>query len=220
MGDVILVTGLNREADQVSGDGIRKVVGGGDPLALAAKLADLAGGAAGIISFGMAGALDPSLRLGDWVIGQTLSGICDAQCDPAWVAALARCLPDARIGPCFADGQMIATADGKRTLASRHHAIAVDMESHIAARAAAEAGLPFAILRCISDEAAANLPPAIAVSMAAGGGLAPGAILGSLLKQPGQIPALIRSTTGFARAIATLRPTAQACAPRLAFDQR
>lgn len=223
MGDVrpvIVVTGLNREARQVDGAGVRVVAGGGAPHDLAAQLADLVGNAAGIISFGMAGALEPSLRLGDWVIGNRLSGTYDAECDPAWVAALSRCLPSARIGTCFADGQMISTAQAKRALASRHQALVVDMESHVAARAAAEAGVPFAILRCISDDASADLPPAIAVSMAAGGGLAPGAILTSILKQPGQIPALIRTTAGFARAFATLGPTAKACGPRLAFDQR
>ena len=223
MGDVrpvIVVTGLDREARQVSGIGVRFVCGGGSAQALAAQLSVLAGDAAGIISFGMAGALDPGLNLGDWVIGSRLTGAVQEACDPAWVAALARCLPRARVGTCFADGRMISTPGAKRDLASRYHALAVDMESHVAAAAAAKAQLPFAILRCVSDEAISALPPAIGVSMAAGGGLALGAILASVVRQPGQIPALVRATLGFARAFATLGPTARACGPRLAFDQR
>ncbi len=217
---ILVVTGLRREAKQVSGAGVCVVAGGGSAHALAAKLADLVGDAAGIISFGMAGALDPDLQLGDWVIGSRLAGSYEADCDPAWVAALARCLPGARIGTCYADERMISTVRAKQDLASRHHALAVDMESHVAAEAAANARLPFAILRCVSDDAAATLPPAITVSMAAGGGLARGAILASIVQQPGQIPALVRTTVRFARAFATLGPTAKACGPRLAFDQR
>ena len=217
---VIVVTGLRREARHIHGLAVRVVAGGGSALALTAMLADLIGDTAGIISFGMAGALDPELQVSNWVIGRRLTGAYEAECDPAWVAALSRCLPRARIGTCYADGQMISTPKAKRDLASRYHALAVDMESHVAAAAAAKAKLPFAILRCISDDASAALPPAIAVSMAAGGGLAHGAILASILRQPGQIPALVRTTSHFARAFATLGPTVRACGPRLAFDQR
>ena len=223
MGDVrpvIVVTGLSREAKHVSGVGVRFVCGGGSAETLAARLSEMAGDAAGIISFGMAGALDPELHVGDWVISSRLTGAFEADCDPAWVAALSRCLPQARVGLCFADGKMISTPEAKLDLASRHHALAVDMESHVAGVAAAQARLPFAILRCVSDEATAALPPAIAVSMEAGGGLARGAILASIVRQPGQIPALARTTARFARAFATLGPTARACGPRLAFDQR
>lgn len=223
MGDVkplIVVTGLKREADKVDSVATHVVAGGGSADLLGLRLADLVGGAAGIISFGMAGALDPELKLGDWVIGSRLTGACDAECDAAWIAALARSLPNAKIGTCYADGQMISTPQAKRDLALRYHALAVDMESHVAARAAAQAGLPFAILRCVSDEASAELPPAVALSMATGGGLALGAILTSVVTQPRQIPALIRTSAGFARAFATLGPTARRCGPRLGFDQR
>lgn len=223
MGDVrpiIVVTGLDREARQVGGIGVRFACGGNSAQALAAQLSVLAGNAAGIISFGMAGALDPGLNVSDWVIGSRLTGAIEAACDPAWVAALARCLPQARVGTCFADGRMISTPAAKRDLASRYDALAVDMESHVAAAAAAMVQLPFAILRCVSDEATAALPPAIAVSMAAGGELAFAAILASILRHPRQLPALVRTTVGFVRAFATLGPTARACGPRLAFDRR
>lgn len=91
------------------------------------------------------------------------------------------------------------------------------MESHIAARIAAEAGLPFAVLRCVSDEAAAALPPAIKVAMKPGGGLALGAVIASIASRPGQLPQLFRTVAGFNRAYAALGEGARRMGPRLSF---
>ena len=92
MGDVIAVCGLNREGRLLRGAGVRVIAGGGDPVRLAETLAREAAGADGIISFGMAGALDPGLRIGDWVIGEGLSGAYTGACDGRWAAALGSCL--------------------------------------------------------------------------------------------------------------------------------
>jgi adenosylhomocysteine nucleosidase len=78
------------------------------------------------------------------------------------------------------------------------------MESHLAGAAAAAHGVRFAVLRCISDEAGADLPPAIAVAMAPGGGLNGLRIAGSILRRPGQVPALLRTTARFKRAFDVL----------------
>ncbi len=217
---VIVVTGLRREAAALRGQGIEVLPGGGAPERLAAELARVSPGAAGVISFGMAGALDPALALGQWVIGDRLTGMFEHACDPRWVAALSNMMPGARIGATFSDGHLIADPAEKRLLGARHGALAADMESHIAAQAAARAGLPFAVLRCVSDEADARLPHAIAVAMRPDGGLALGAVLGSILAQPGQVPALAASLSRFARAYAALKAGACAAGPRLAFDLR
>lgn len=220
MSPVLVVTGLKREGAVLPEGGIEVLAGGGAPERLAAELADRVPRAAAVISFGMAGALDPALKLGQWVIGDRLAGAFECTCDPLWTAALARSLPGARIGAAYCDGRMIADPAEKRALGMCHGALTADMESHIAAEAAARAGLPFAVLRCVSDEAETGLPPAIAVSMRPGGGLALGAVLGSILSHPGQIPALIASVRGFSRAYAALKAGAQAAGPRLAFDRR
>ena len=212
-GDVIAVVGLQREATVLRGLDVRAIAGGGAPERLANELAAAATGADGIISFGMAGALAPDLGLGDWVIG---SAVGDVVCDPAWIAALAQRLPRARIGPVHADGRLIADPAEKARLHRSSGSLAADMESHIAARAAQAAGLPFAVLRCVSDEAGAALPPAIAVAMKPGGGLALGAVLGSILGNPGQVPHLLRTVAGFNRAFAALRAGAAQAGLRLA----
>lgn len=212
-GHVVAVVGLQREATVLRGLEVVTVAGGGDPERLRRELAEAARGADGIISFGMAGALDPALRLGDWVIGERVG---EFACDPRWIAALAQRLPQARIGPVHADGRLIADPAEKANLKRTSGVLAADMESHIAAEVAARFGLPFAMLRCISDEAAAALPPAIAVAMKPGGGLALGAVLGSIVGAPGQLPHLLRTVAGFNRAFRALRSGAEQAGPRLA----
>jgi len=219
LGDVIAVCGLSREGAVLRGAGVRVIAGGGDAARLAETLGREAHGADGIISFGMAGALDPSLRIGDWVIGEGVTGAFTGPCDARWTTALARALPQARRARFYADGRLIADPAEKRTL-GQGGALAADMESHVAARVAAEAGIPFAVLRCISDEAGHAMPPAIAVSMAPHGGLALGAIIRSIAHNPGQIPDIMRSFSAFSRAYAALRQGAKALGGRLAFDLR
>jgi hypothetical protein len=55
---------------------------------LRAQLAEMAPHAAGIISFGMAGAIDRHMKLGDMIIGSRLIGGFAGDCDEAWVKAL------------------------------------------------------------------------------------------------------------------------------------
>ena len=80
-----------------------------------------------------------------------------------------------------------------RSLHRDSGAIAVDMESHLAARVARRHGLPFAAARVISDAAQRTLPPAARVGMRLDGGVDLSAVLGSLLMQPWQLPALMRT---------------------------
>jgi adenosylhomocysteine nucleosidase len=217
---VIVVTGLRREAAFLHDPGIIIVAGGGEPARLASELAHAAARADGMISFGMAGALDPGLRLGDWVVADRIIGAIEATCDAQWVKALIAKLPDAHVGTCFADGQMILDPVRKQTLGRDSAALAIDMESHVAADVAVRAGLPLAVLRCISDEANAAIPPAIEVAMGRGGGLALRSVFASVLARPGQVPELARTMFRFSHAYAALRRGARTVGPRLAFDLR
>lgn len=216
MGHVVAVVGLRREAAVLQGLDVVTVAGGGASERLAAELNAVAKGAAGIVSFGMAGALAPDLRLGDWVIGDRVSGALDHACDEAWIAGLKRRLPKARIGPVHANGRLIADPVEKTNLNRGSGCLIADMESHIAAAVARRYNLPFAVLRCVSDEARTALPPAIAVAMKPGGGLALGAVLGSILGKPRQLPHLMRTVAGFNRAYRELEAGAQAAGLRLA----
>ncbi|MBB5692305.1 phosphorylase family protein [Muricoccus pecuniae] len=183
---VLLATGLLREARILAGPGVTVVAGGGDHARLEAALDRLAPGARGILSIGIAGALAPGLRPGDWVVA-------DNGTDPGWATRLAALLPGARSGPILGMEAMVAEAAGKAALHRETGALAVDMESHVAARVARRHNLPFAAARAISDAADRSLPPAARVGMRPDGGMDLPAVLRDLARDPRQIPALIRT---------------------------
>lgn len=214
-GHVVVATGFNREVATLRQPDVVVVAGGGDPVALRARIEAAAVGASGIASYGMTGALVDGLKIGDWVVGERISGAIEMACDPDWAAALVARLPGARLGGFFADGRMIDTVAEKLALGEQHNALAVDMESHVAAAVAAERGLPFAIVRCVSDGARHLLPHAITVSMRPDGGVDGKAMLRSLAARPGQAADVARTAAGFAKAMRALERGAHRLGPRL-----
>jgi len=191
---ILAVTGLKREAEIAGGPGVVAVAGGGDALSLAAKLDALHGDIKGVISIGLGGGLSPLLKAGEIVIGdQVIAGPETFRCDERWRVALAAKLPQAHQGPVAASGTILENREGKAALYAKTGALAVDMESAAAARFAQARHLPFAVLRVISDDARHVLPPAALVAMKPDGGIALMRVLGSLLRHPLQVPALVRT---------------------------
>jgi adenosylhomocysteine nucleosidase len=191
---LLAVTGLKREALIAGGPGVVAVAGGGDAKGLAEKLGALHGDIKGVISFGLAGALSPLLKVGDSIIAErVLSGGHQWRCDEAWRVALAAKLPDAHQGPVVASDRIVESPERKSALYAKTGALAVDMESAVAARFAQARKLPFAVLRVISDDANHVLPPAALSAMKPDGGIAVGRVLASLLRHPLQLPALVRT---------------------------
>ena len=184
---ILAVTGLQREVRILAGAGIEVVAGGGD--------LDLrAAGKQGVISIGIAGALAPDLKPGDWVVADAVRDRDELlPTDRDWTARLVSRLSARQRGVFFAADAIAATAAQKAELHRATRAIAVDMESHRAARAARRHGLPFAAARVISDAAGRTLPPAARVGMKSDGNVDLPAVLRSLLLAPWQMPALIRT---------------------------
>ena len=181
------------------------VAGGGDALGLARKLEALHGDITGVISIGLAGGLSPLLKVGDVVIAdQIFFGAEKWRCDNLWRVALAARLPGAHQGALTGSGTILENAASKAALYDATGALAVDMESQVAARFAASRGLKLAGLRIISDDAAHVLPPAALVAMQPDGGIALGRVLWSVVKNPLQIPALIRTGRASGKAFAEL----------------
>jgi adenosylhomocysteine nucleosidase len=202
LGHVLVATGFNREAKIVAQPGVVVVPGGGVEADLEAKLEAQAKEAIGIVSFGLTGALRDGLDIGDWVVATRLTGAIDLATDPAWRdSALAR-LSGSRAGIAFADGRMIDSVAGKRGLGAQ--ADIVDMESHIAAKVAQRHNLPFAVIRCVSDRVDHMLPHAITVSMRPGGAIDAMAMLGSVLRRPGQLPDLFATVRHAGKAFRAL----------------
>ncbi len=81
----------------------------------------------------------------------------------------------------------------KAKLRTQSGAVAIDLESHIVdRRGGASARWPFLVLRAVCDPARFALPPAAVVGLDAAGRAAPGPVLPSLLRRPGQMGALLR----------------------------
>lgn len=194
---VIVVCGLTAEARIAAGPGIIVIAGGGDHARLAAEIDTVAPGAAGIVSFGVAGGLAPGLKPGDLRVADAIvapDGTRSAT-DPAWAATLLSKLSDlsAESATFAAVDLPLADVAGKAALHRATGAALVDMESHIVARAAVRHGLKLAGLRAVTDPADRSLPHAATVGMRADGKVDLAAILSSLGRNPGQLPGLIRT---------------------------
>ena len=215
---VIVATGFTREVRTVAGPGVVAIAGGGIAERLEERLhAAVRDGAAGIVSYGLTGGLADGLRIGDWVVGDRIKGAIDHGCHSGWRDAIAARLPGARVGAFFADGRMIDTITEKRALGVNHDALAVDMESHVAARVAQAHGLPFAIVRIVSDEVDHLLPHAITVSMRPDGGFDRTRMRASLAAAPEQMRDVVQTMAQFAMGFRGMRRGARLIGERLAF---
>lgn len=215
---IIVATGFTREVRTIEEPGIVAIAGGGVAERLEESLHVAATrGASGIVSYGLTGGLADGLRIGDWIVGDRLTGAIDYDCHAGWRDALAARLPGAIVGGFFADGRMIDTIAEKRALGVRHSALAVDMESHVAAEVARAHGLPFAIVRIVSDEVDHLLPHAITVSMRPDGGFDRTAMRRSLADDPAQMRDVIKTMAQFAVGFRGLRSGARLMGERLAF---
>ncbi len=190
-------------------------------------------GASAIISVGVSGGLDPALKPGDLVIGETV--IADDGsvygCDRYLLAAItsAHSGEGRNLGPqvqdkldrdpgmrrderdgyklakLFGANEIIDSASKKAALFQNHKAVAVDMESHGAARAAALAGVPFIAIRAIADPADRALPPAALGAVGPDGSTLVLKTLGAALRDPKQFPGLMKLGADSAAATNTLR---------------
>lgn len=208
---VIAVTGMAFEARIARGHGVEAVFAArADRLERA--LADAtARGCAGIVSFGTAGGLAPDLAPGALVIADAIDGpFGRVKTDPGWSARLVAALHDtpvwARVarGTIAAVGAPVVSEQEKTSLHRTTGALAVDMESHIAAAFAASRGVPFAVCRAIVDPAWRTLPRAATAGLRDDGSTAILPILRELLKQPSQLGPLLQVASDARAARTTL----------------
>ena len=148
-----------------------------------------------MISIGLAGALSPHLKVGDVVIAdQIITGAGELGLPRSLAGArwLSR-LPHAHQGQFFGSDVIIGSADTKSGLYDTHRRAGGGHGNPGRGPLRRRRNLPLAALRVISDDASHVLPPAALVAMKPDGGIALGRVLGSLLRKPLQVPALIRT---------------------------
>ncbi len=217
---VLSVSGLNKEAQIASRAGILALAGGGSRAALEKRLAEIdPGRVSAVVSFGIAGALDPSLKVGDVILADLIldgsrRNICSTALRDAWARHLrAEGTIYREMSIVGSDVPLLAPGD-KAALRTRSGAAAVDMESHISAAYAAQHRLPFGAIRIISDTADHVLPPAAGAAMRPDGSVDVLGVLRSLARDPAQIPALIATARDAAVAFRILRRVCGLLDPR------
>ncbi|HEY4123793.1 MAG TPA: hypothetical protein VGM36_04210 [Rhizomicrobium sp.] len=204
---IVAVTGLVREARIVKGSRIVTVIGGGDALGLKTQLDSVLPeqDVTGVISIGVAGGLSSDFKPGGVAIGtEVVAGSERYPTDPDWMQRLWRAIPRSKPGAIAGSDTVITHRPDKTDLYERTGAVAVDMESHIAARAALAHKLPFAVLRVICDPSDRTLPPAALVAMKPDGSVDNQAILRSVIAEPGQLLSLMYLMRDSAVAFRTL----------------
>jgi adenosylhomocysteine nucleosidase len=160
----------------------------------------VAEGAQALVSFGLAGGLEPALRPGDLILPREIVEhgvvfIADA--------ALAARFGGLTLHRLLAGDVVVPDAASKRAARALGFD-AVDLESGAVARVAQEHGLPFAVVRAICDPAERDLPPAAMVGLNQKGAIALVRVLGSLFRYPGQLRDLIALGGDVTRARKTL----------------
>ena len=215
---ILAVMGLTREEKIVGHADIRTIAGGGLSGRLAEKIAEqiAAKRPKGVISIGIAGALDPSLKVGDVLVAREIVAEGERfETHEGWSAALLKAMPGAHHAGFYGSEVIVMEGAEKRRLREATGAMAVDMESHVAARVAAAHGLPFAAVRVVSDTTHADLPPAFLNCMKPDGGINYAAITRSILGDPRQLPALMRTAREVEAAFASLVRRRGDLGPRL-----
>lgn len=192
-GGVVAVTSIALEAHIARGPGVTVLCKQSPGLKEALEAA-IARGASGVISFGIAGGLAPSLAAGHCVVA---SGVRDGEdviaTDAAWSRNLLAAIPEAVHAEIAGADAVLLSPAHKGEVHARTGAVAVDMESHIAAKVARAHRLPFAACRIVIDAAHRTLPPAAAVGLREDGTTDVAAVLRSIARAPRQLPDLVRT---------------------------
>jgi hopanoid-associated phosphorylase len=161
-----------------------------------------------IVSFGVAGALQPGLAIGTLVVGTHVASPNGMwPCDEGWSNALASKFPQAQKGGVWGSETLVPTAASKKMLYKQSGCMIVDMESQCAAEAAEAAKIPLAVVRAVCDTSAMNVPPAIMAAITEDGRVEISRAMRHILTHPMEIPGLFHVMRGINRALASLRET-------------
>lgn len=214
--DMKIVVGLAFEARIAAKTGL-PVICAGHGRNLADALAEsIDDNCKGLISFGVAGGLRPDLPPGTCVVGSAVvAGDRRFPMHESWSQRLLDTLPRSVSGVLAGSAHPVTTAKGKDALHATTGALAVDMESHVVADAAVRHGLPMVAVRVICDPAARSLPEMAFRSLNPNGSAKVLALLGSVIREPVHLPAMIRIALDARSARTTLMRCGKLIGPSL-----
>jgi adenosylhomocysteine nucleosidase len=157
-----------------------------------------------ILSCGFAGSLVPSIRVGDVVVADSIVN------DQGQILTIDVGFPadpnqGIHIGRLLTQDAITRLVSEKQLLASRHSAIAVDMESLAVAQVCRERGTRFLGIRVISDDLSSDLPIEVLSLVGPTGTTRLGAAMAAMISRPSSISEMWR-----------LRNSAKIAAKRLA----
>ncbi|OAI20857.1 phosphorylase [Methylomonas koyamae] len=171
-------------------------------------------GANRLISWGCAAALAQDRRPGDLVVPERVltQDRHSLATDPSWRQRLANLLADHQAvgsGTLLESGRIVGQREEKRQLFEQTGAVALDMESAAVGRTAANAQLPFLVVRAIADPAEMSLPEAVIHALDANGQVQLARLLAFLLAHPWELGGLVRLGIHFRAAQTSLKTAAQ-----------
>jgi adenosylhomocysteine nucleosidase len=189
-----------RRGDSLStlADGaLLSVSGMGGEAASAGAQALARAGATALVSWGMAGGLDPSLVAGTLVLPTEIVAVNGATLETSrpWRERLSAAVSAHRSavpGRLATSTRAVGSVADKAALFRETGAVAVDMESLAVAEVARSRNLPFLAVRVIVDSASDTLPRAVTAAADAAGHLHLWRLLGALILAPGDLLPLVR----------------------------
>ena len=215
MARIGFITGIKKEAEILLGYPNAKIVCAGAKTDNAYAQANslIKNGCEILISFGVAGALDPSLNAGDIVLPRSVihkDGTVFKTASDLHQKSSSHMSEkfSPSNGPIFGSTTLISNSAEKQRLFQSHGTIAVDMESLGVAKAAQENDCPFLAIRAISDTAQQNLPAASLQAIDQDGNIKIARVLKELAKKPSDLPALLKLGGNSSKAFASLRRVA------------
>jgi len=195
-----VVTGLKFEADILRAAARKKgvevpllaSVSGNQDHAFEQARAMVRQGARGLISFGIAGGLSDEAPVGALILALDVVGDHGKRfkTDEGWrqrLSGLVHPHVPHRHSHLVSLPYGLETEEHKRTSHRETGADAVDMESLGTAKAAAEEGVPFIVVRVVSDGVTDRLPASVVPAMGPGGVIRLGPLLKGIAKNPAEL---------------------------------
>lgn len=166
-----------------------------------------------LVSWGIAGALDPAIDSGDLVIAKTIiDGDKNYQSSSALAEKLLSFFSEKKTtvlnASISSDNNICATVKDKNNLFIKTGAIAVDMESAAIAATALDNNLDFIVIRSIADKADLTIPEAVLKYTDDMGNPVIIKFIYSCIKKPDQIMDLFKLACSYKKALKSLKEIA------------